>query len=106
MPENTTNEADPPVIKITVKEMFDTIQHQLTAIETKLDRKVDLQEFTELQNQVRRLEGADAKRSAVEAALLSKGAVALEAKRWRYPVVLSAVNIAIIFAELLHATIH
>lgn len=92
---------DMPILKFTVKEMFDQIRGQLAQIDAKLSHKAEQSVVDIIQRDVELLKVAELKRVAVEATLAAKGADAVLERHWRVPVLLSVLNIGLIVAEVL-----
>ena len=64
-PEAIMTDPDVPVIRVSIKQMFEQIQTHLATIENKLELKADVAELHAIKEELARLVAADAKRSAV-----------------------------------------
>lgn len=89
--EENGNGHDTPMIKFTVKEMFDQIQRQLIIIDTKLEKKVDQSDFLALEARSSAHHSMVDRKIAVFDALHQKDLATLATSRYRWPFVLSIV---------------
>lgn len=92
-------------VRFTAKEMFAKIDGTLARIENKLDGKADVSAVERLTGRVEALETARVELAAADKALSQDAKNALAQRQWRWPVVISSINV-VLFAVAMFQGIH